>query len=325
MALHPARLQSREAVRIVGSVALALAVVSLVGCGQTQGRPEQTTSQIPSTQNAEPAPTDREAALPEGLSLDLSTAAHPPPDWVSPPEGTVVNVKDGSILIPVPAGEFIPARKYAPVPLPAYYMAAHEITNAQYARFVEETGHRPPDEAQRSGYFTVRFLGLDRPAWGEDGPPTHKLDHPVVCVSVEDALAYCQWAGLRVPSDEEWTRAAVGDQEYRDFPWGDEWDATLCRNAVNGAEVGETTCPVWSYPEGQSPFGVFGMAGNVREWITWISTIPDHEGELEYLCAGGSWADIGDLPITFGCRSRKSHEPGFRGSLVGFRVVRDAG
>ncbi len=134
--------------------------------------------------------------------------------------------------------------------LPDYYMAKTPVTNAQYAAFVQATGHSQPDH------------------WKRETTKRGKEDHPVVCVSWHDAVAYCNWLAevtgkpYRLPSEAEWEKGARGT-DGRIYPWGNQWDAKRCNSEEGGP--GDTT-PVGAYPQGASPYGLLDMAGNVWEW-----------------------------------------------------------
>lgn len=134
-----------------------------------------------------------------------------------------------------------------------YFIMKYPVTNAQYNLFVQATGCRPP-------LF-----------WAEGMYPAEKADHPVVGVSYYDALAFCAWAGqqtglpLRLPTEPEWEKAARGS-EMRVYPWGDEWKPGLCNSEEE--KLNDTT-PVDRYsPQGDSPYGVADMGGNVQEWLS---------------------------------------------------------
>jgi formylglycine-generating enzyme required for sulfatase activity len=170
------------------------------------------------------------------------------------------------------------------------------LTNAQYKRFVDATGYRAPRH------------------WKDGTYPEGKALHPVVHVTWRDAVAYAEWAGKRLPAEEEWEKAARGTGG-REYPWGD-WEEGRCNTSEAGVK---DTTPVGQYsPGGDSPYGCVDMAGNVWEWTT-----SEHEAAQGYrVLRGGSWSNSRGRAR---CAGRIRHYPGFSRDNVGFRCVSPVG
>ena len=169
--------------------------------------------------------------------------------------------QDGKEMVRIPAGEFLYGDEKKRE-LFEFWIDKTPVTNAEYFRFVADTGHEPPTH------------------WDDEIPPEGISDHPVVNVSWQDAVAYAEWADKRLPTEEEWEKAARGT-DGRKYPWGDEEPTPdLCNYGKN---EGGTT-PVGKYsPQGDSPYGCVDMAGNVWEW-----TASDYYKGTKVL-RGGSW------------------------------------
>jgi formylglycine-generating enzyme required for sulfatase activity len=252
----------------------------------------------------------------EGFALVEPRQVHP----------LVLNEKDGSVLILVPAGEFEmgdgrnnDCPKHL-VHLDGYYIGVYCVTNRQYDRFVKETGHRPPDHAD-----------YGQPVWQGGRCPADKLDHPVVWVSWEDAAAYAQWAGCELPTEAQWEKAARGPLGLI-YPWGNEWEEGKCRNDKNKGD--EQTALAWGYPAGVSGQGTYQQSGNVWEWCRdWYDEAyytkaeagrnpagPDRRSIR--VSRGGSWG--GGVASDFRGAVRAGLDPGYRCDRLGFRLARAA-
>lgn len=153
----------------------------------------------------------------------------------------------------VPAGNFIFGNDSDPrspngqetATLPAFYIDETEVSNADYRKFCDATGHKPPDSETFASH----------------------ADFPVTNVSFEDAEAYAKWVGKRLPTEREWEKAARGTNGFI-YPWGNHpW--TKPPTALQ---------PVLSSPDRVSPYGAYNMAGNVAEWTT--SHYPVGEAEV---------------------------------------------
>ena len=203
----------------------------------------------------------------------------------------------------------------------AYAITVTPITNAQYAAFVEETGHPAPniDRATWKSYGLVHpYRRTRRYAWTNGRPPAGREQHPVVLVSRADARAYAAWLSRRtgrtwrLPSEVEWEKAARG-ADGRIFPWGNFFDPAKLNSHDEGPF---DTTPVGSYPAGASPFGLLDAAGQVFEW-----TSAPGRAKGRTIVKGGSWDDKGCGV----CRpaARHSRPVTIKHILIGFRLVRE--
>lgn len=208
------------------------------------------------------------------------------------------------------------------VTLPAYEITKTLVTNAQYAAFVQATGHRVPDVDPTTwkGYGLIHpYSRTRRHAWNKGKPPEGRKNHPVVLISHADAKAYAAWLSKktgetwRLPTEAEWEKAARGT-EGRRFPWGAEYDPSRLNSHDKGPF---DTLPVDAFPNGASPFGMLDPAGQAFEW-----TSTKASGAGRYIVKGGSWDDSG-CGI---CRpaARHSRPEGLKHILVGFRLVRES-
>jgi serine/threonine-protein kinase len=209
----------------------------------------------------------------------------------------------GELMVAIGGGPFRFGGSGETRSLPSFAIDRTPVTNAQFAKFVEEACYRPKD--------ATAFLRH----WTAGRCPRGLEDHPVTWVSWHDATAYAAWAGKRLPTWEEWERAARGT-DGRPFPWGDAFDATRCNTREAG--LGATT-PVTRFALGASPDGVLDLFGNVREWTdTWRE--PDLR-RTKVVC-GASWTAPGAAGLrrvqNLFCPAR-DHETGFRCAREGER------
>jgi len=232
------------------------------------------------------------------------------------PPNRVIDNKDHAEMILIPDGPFVYGmsqqeikkllRKYKfgwaeiygfEVPkqqgrVAAFYIDRYEVTNSEYAQFLKETGHREPK------YWRRQLL--------------NGLRQPVVGVGWKDAEAYGKWAGKRLPTEEEWEKAARGT-DGRAWPWGN----TPTNAAYNGrAQARGAPVDVGSFPSGDSPYGVSDMAGNV-----WEMTSGSYQGSNKAMRGGSFLNPPGDVRVTV----RWAAGDQDRGAVwLGFRCVMDS-
>ncbi len=219
----------------------------------------------------------------------------------------------------VPAGEFwmgsknmVDEQPLHLVYLNRYGIAKTPVTNSQYQIFLEATKHKVPEHWQDG-----KFLQ------GQE-------NYPVVNVSWNDAVAYCKWLSdmtgknIQLPSEAEWEKAARGDQDKREYPWG-KWAS----GRANTAELGlNDTTPVGIFPEGMSFYGVLDMSGNVWQWTRSVyENYPYHDNDgredlhsrkyASVVLRGGAFNNVESYAR---CSCRGWHDPLFRSLSYGFRV-----
>jgi serine/threonine-protein kinase len=238
-------------------------------------------------------------------------------------------------MVCVPGGSFQMGSEEGPdneqpvhtVTLDACWLDQTEVTNAQYAAFLNARGNQ-----SEGGATWLDISDEDSLIAGTEGnyqPVEGYADHPVIEVSWYGAQAYCQWAGGQLPSEAQWEYAARGPEALV-YPWGNDWREAVANCTEDDCKDGyETTAPVGSFPEGASWVGAQDMAGNVWEWVAdwyaedYYSQAPENnppgptEGQHKVL-RGGAWNSDTDN-VRSADRSRV--EPSITNYYVGFRCL----
>ncbi|HWO24829.1 MAG TPA: SUMF1/EgtB/PvdO family nonheme iron enzyme [Kofleriaceae bacterium] len=232
------------------------------------------------------------------------------------------------------------------VTLAGYCIDKLEVTVKEYEACVVAKGcPAAPRTVHQDGILRVELERYSLLCNGDD-----RLDHPINCVDWAQAVAYCRWAGKRLPTEAEWEYAARG-ASGQTYPWGNDPPSAGSLNACGAECVAmraripgsaghssekmyeasdgwETTAPVGSFPAGASPFGVLDMAGNVAEWTAdWYAdyskeAVTDPRGAQvgeTRVCRGSGWnsSAAGSSSAAF----RFSRRPHYRLSGVGFRCA----
>ena len=275
--------------------------------------------------------------------------------------------RDGLAHVLIPAGEFmmgcVEGDAYCqPSERPqhrvrttrGFWLGATEVTVAAYRRFVTASGYRTRAERDNHGRAWVRARDewdwIDRLRWsaplraGEPAPDSW----PALQMAWDDAVAYCKWAGGRLPTEAEWERAARGGRDNEIYPWGNAKtpEAHGVKYANGSDELTHAKFPAWSFfagyrdgyaevaPVGRfapNGFGLYDMAGNAWEWVAdWYSPTyyglsrgidpPGPTTGNAHVARGGSWAYA---PEQHRSSERGYAEPGFWTATFGFRCALD--
>ncbi|XP_076469199.1 formylglycine-generating enzyme-like [Babylonia areolata] len=277
-------------------------------------------------------------------------------------------------MVPIPGGIFTmgtdeqvfvadgegPARK---VKVDPFYMDVHEVSNAEFELFVNQTGYKTEAESFGNSFVMENYLNEEvkaeitqmvaaAPWWlpvegaywrqpeGKGSNLKHRMDHPVLHVSWNDAVAYCQWAGKRLPTEAEFEFACRGGLENRLFPWGNNmnpkgehwmniWQGKFPEE--NTAEDGyDYTCPVTTFPE-QNKYGLKNIIGNVWEWTQdWWDTrhTTDFQDNpkgpasgTDKVKKGGSYQCTIQYCYRYRCAARSQNTPDSSAANLGFRCA----
>jgi formylglycine-generating enzyme required for sulfatase activity len=277
---------------------------------------------------------------------------------------TTVSPVDGMEMVYVPAGEFLmgttqgeiqmmmalcpqcnagslsdekPQHK---VNLDAYWIDKTEVTNSQFAQFTNSTGYKTTAEQSGSSYVQYQghsgpFAYVKRADWQHPlGPESNikgREQAAVTQISWDDAFAYCQWAGRRLPTEAEWEKAARGTQP-RLFPWGNDLPDN---NRLNFNYSFDGPIAVGSFPGNASPYGALDMAGNVWEWVhdfygaSYYQSSPANNPQGPktgegHVFRGGSWAsELKTEIVNVTTVYRLWNYANMHSNVLGFRCAQD--
>ncbi|MEQ6389194.1 formylglycine-generating enzyme family protein [Bacillaceae bacterium S4-13-58] len=283
------------------------------------------------------------------------------------------NIKFKEKMIYLPGGEYLmgtddgegfpsdgegPVRK---VKVDSFYIDSYTVTNEEFNQFVKETGYKTEAELFGWSFVFYKFISPDNkvqqvagtPWWfavegaywyQPEGPGSsivNRMDHPVIHVSWNDAVAFCNWAGKRLPTEVEWEYAARGGLEQKKYPWGDDltpngehycniWQGDFPReNTKEDGFLG--TAPAKSFPP--NGFGLYNVAGNVWEWCEdWFTNSPNRKitneihvnGQTPKVMRGGSYLCHKSYCNRYRVAARSSNTMDSSTGNIGFRCVTNA-
>jgi len=310
-----------------------------------------------------PKPADRSGSTPTAVPAESPVTTPKSAGMVLIPAGPFVmgsNLRDDSdkreeygLVNPL----YLDEHPEHTATLDDFYIDIYEVTNAQYKLFLEKTRRNSiPFQWSQNGYNLIKTrleatdldtlrwiateyfkLDMDTAAMGKKSLLKAMLEAqvkrdllPVTGVSWYDANAYCQWQGKRLPSEQEWEKAARGPDGYM-YPWGNEWVQDYV-NTGDDSDWEEGIAPVGSYPNNKSVYGVYDLAGNVWEWTaSWYLPYPgadyQHKDFGQYfrvIRGGGGGIGHYALSVFFRGAARSYAPPQQPNNDVGFRCAKNA-
>ena len=236
----------------------------------------------------EDMPAAKREKLLAAVQAEYDAAIHAP--VVEEVRGPIV--EDGMVL--VAGGPFLSGAAKTQRETKAFWIDQFPVTNANYKRFCEVTGYRPPK------YWTEGRL--------------RDPESPVVGISWYDAFKYAAWAGKSLPSKDQWEKAARG-RSGKVYPWGDDFDAERAAFGGEDSEDVQTIPEIGKRANGASEWGAQDMAGLVWEW----TDSPDPNDSEQKVVCGGSWCDPEEF---LRCDEHMAAYPKDKYDNIGFRCMR---
>lgn len=280
----------------------------------------------------------------------------------------MIYLSGGEFLMGTNSNEGFPTDGEGPVrkvKVNPFYIDPCTVTNFEFSEFVMDTGYKTEAELYGWSYVFFSFISeevkktvtgvVQNAQWwwvvkgaywkepeGPDSSIADRMDHPVVHVSWNDAIAYCQWAGKRLPTEAEWEYAARGGLVQKRYPWGDRfqpgskymcntWQGTFPEKN-KGADGYLGTAPAKSFPA--NGYGLYNVSGNVWEWCSdWFSPTFYVDGTCKNpkgpsngkakVTRGGSYLCHKSYCNRYRVAARSSNTPDSSTGNIGFRCAAD--
>ena len=315
-----AHLKNPTALWIGGFLLLVLSLLVFFSLKPTWAPAEPTKTPTTAVTKNVPTETKSPTATAPATETDMPLTPTLTPEAAVIPSATPIPTEiideRGAEMVLIPASKFWMGsnsgeqdeRPMHLVTVSDFYMDRFEVTNAQYFECVLD------DDACAQPKTTTYFFNS-----------TYN-NHPVVYVTWQDAVDFCEWRDARLPTEAEWEKAARGEERFV-YPWGMQWNKAYA-NALGADDGYLETSPVTSFKDGLSPYGVYNMAGNVWEWVDgWYDVYPggndnasSYFGEIHRITRGGSWGDNKSNLFTY---KRSDLNPLDKNNQIGFRCAKD--